>query len=536
MMNFEPTPEQFNAIEYESDAVITACPGSGKTAVLSAKVRKILPTLADYKGIIAISYTNKASAELKHRCSYNAVDVKRSFFGTIDAFCLNEIVFPFLPHYVSDRIEDVVVVKIDALNDEERELFEEGTAHPVKFLKCTAELYKRKKIVLESVGRIACEILSHNLACKRYIAARYSHVYIDEYQDSGEDQHRLFLHLKNIGLIATAVGDARQSIYAFAKRDPKYLQELCDHKSGLKHFELTQNHRSHPSIINYSNRLLDSTAALIPADKPRVYRKSIVGGPAEIAQWIDKNLEKIVQTFNVGKQSAIGILVKGYATASIIQECLEAKCKVAHDSALEKSSTPESQQFAAILRMRFDKKSTVQGLLDDIGFKGTRLEKQRLRHQLNKCRSTPLNLLLESMTVAIKILHGRPPAPEAVEELSRALKSSKELAALTPANDDELQLMTLHKSKGLEFDVVFHLDLHDWVIPKRIVVQGDYDEHFENWDQCLNLHYVGVTRAKKCCILMTSTSRINAQGEQKRGAPSQFFSLPGLDGIYKSLN
>ena len=60
-----PTEEQKNAIDYSQSMVIIAKPGSGKTFVISEKIRNILPALPDYKGVIAISYTNKASDELK---------------------------------------------------------------------------------------------------------------------------------------------------------------------------------------------------------------------------------------------------------------------------------------------------------------------------------------------------------------------------------------------------------------------------------------------------------------------------------------
>ncbi|MDE1712684.1 hypothetical protein PWG14_08295 (plasmid) [Chromobacterium amazonense] len=63
------------------------------------------------------------------------------------------------------------------------------------------------------------------------------------------------------------------------------------------------------------------------------------------------------------------------------------------------------------------------------------------------------------------------------------------------------------------------------VIPKRIYPSGTYGQIiFENEKKCLNLHYVGITRAVKACVLMTSTSRINRQGEVKNAAPSQFIN------------
>ncbi|MOA53250.1 DNA-dependent helicase II [compost metagenome] len=90
--------------------------------------------------------------------------------------------------------------------------------------------------------------------------------------------------------------------------------------------------------------------------------------------------------------------------------------------------------------------------------------------------------------------------------------------------------MTLHKAKGLEFDLVFHGDLYDHVIPTRSYPTGSYGQViFENEAQCLNLHYVGITRAIEACVLMTSSFRINGQGAVKSGAPSQFIGRNGAN-------
>lgn len=535
MIAFEPTSEQIAAIKCNDSCVITACPGSGKTAVVSAKVRNVLPDLPQYRGVIAISYTNKASAELKKRCALNATDVKNSFFGTIDAFCIAEIVIPFLPHYHDGVAVEVDVVKLNSLDSDLRAIFDKAIDDPEEFLEASILLLKKGKIVLEIVGKLASEILISSKACQAYIKARYSHVYIDEYQDSGVEQHRLFLLLKSLGLVATAVGDAKQSIYAFAGRDPKFLQELCAEESDFVKFELTQNHRSHPSIINYSNRLLDPCCALIPSEETCVYRKVIVGGPREIGNWIDSALPKIMEYYSVTQPSAIAVLTKGSATAEAIAAGMKTKTRLSSDSRLEHSNLEESRRFASILRMRFDPRSTVQALVSATSIPGGSIAKKLLRHALAKCKTGSDTILVAAMSDAVRIASGSPPSAESLVELASALTDPTEVAALTPPEDDEVQLMTLHKSKGLEFDVVIHLDLLDWVLPKRVVVQGDYGEHFEDWDQCLNLHYVGLTRARKACLLVTSTRRINAQGQEKAGNPSQFLSLPGLDNLYKQL-
>lgn len=57
----------------------------------------------------------------------------------------------------------------------------------------------------------------------QYIKARYSHIIIDEYQDCGEIQDKVFIKLVESGLTGIAVGDINQAIYGFTKRFPKYL-------------------------------------------------------------------------------------------------------------------------------------------------------------------------------------------------------------------------------------------------------------------------------------------------------------------------
>ena len=54
--------------------------------------------------------------------------------------------------------------------------------------------------------------------------------------------------------------------------------------------------------------------------------------------------------------------------------------------------------------------------------------------------------------------------------------------------------MTLHKAKGLEFDIVYHLNLNEWELPKKKIEDNDFDHPiYPTWNQDLDLHYVGVT-------------------------------------------
>src|SRR5690554_600651 len=95
--------DQVAAIRYDNSSVILAGPGSGKTLVLTHKIANQLEKTAEYQGIVAISYTNKASDELKSRVKSKILDTKQSFFGTIDRFYITEIVLPFTKYILDIR-------------------------------------------------------------------------------------------------------------------------------------------------------------------------------------------------------------------------------------------------------------------------------------------------------------------------------------------------------------------------------------------------------------------------------------------------
>lgn len=76
----ESSEEQKRIIQDKNNIVVTARPGSGKTYTIVEKIQLILEELYNYQGIIAISFTNKASEELRKRCSSRGLLLNKSFF------------------------------------------------------------------------------------------------------------------------------------------------------------------------------------------------------------------------------------------------------------------------------------------------------------------------------------------------------------------------------------------------------------------------------------------------------------------------
>ena len=546
MAAFDPTVEQKSAIDYPDSMVVIAKPGSGKTFVVSEKVRNVLQVLQPHQGVIAISYTNKASAELKRRCTHNGIDQKSSFFGTVDKFFDGEIIIPFLKQLWGSPQDDLQVMKINNLCEEEQEEFADIHVNQVSLADLEDHLdsvkhhYRLGRLFLETNGALALFVLNNSKACQNYIKSRYTHVFIDEYQDSGLEQHALFLNLKELGLIAVAVGDANQSIYQFSGKDPKYLLSLA-RSEDFKSFPVTLNHRCHPSIINYSMRFLDENSALLETDSCQVYKKVCTGDQSAIAAWIDKCLEKAIDHYKIDKFCEVGILVKNNFSGHLINESLKTKHRFFINHPLEDHFSLWSRLFCQLLAYKYDKSVTVQEIIDEALSRLSTDQANDSRKKIKRVRLAKQQRFLTLFESIAELLLPNARSDEALKLLEDSL--DEDLSSwFKPAADDEVQIMSLHKSKGLEFDLVFHLDLYEWVLPKKKAGPGgDFNNcDYPEWEQDVNLHYVGITRARKVCVLCCSSKRKKKKWqsdliETKTVSPSEFLDFDGLKQLRKCL-
>ncbi len=536
----KPTDQQKLILDYNGNSVVIAAPGSGKTYVLSQKIKQNLKLLLDHQGVIAISYTNKASNELKNRSLSNGEKPKSSFFGTIDRFNLSEILIPFAKHLFGNPINDFKIIKHSSLPNEDKENFEwldrKLTLEQLdsNMINAFKEYFLKGLILIETIGVFADYVFSNSIACQKYIKAKYKFIYIDEYQDSGYEQHQIFIKIMNLNIIAIAVGDLNQSIYAFSGKDSKYLQELTEN-DYFKYFKLDKNHRCHPSIINYSNYLLNQKTELIPVDKNQIIFLRVDGNEKSIASWVDKYIESIQKTFKVKSRNQIALLTRGNRTGHIIDENLNCPHRLFVSNDLDVNLNIWSAIFSNLLYFVFDKGFKFVDVIEV--FSSYDKFPQKDLKKLNICKQNIESIALQNpidivalQTEFIKIAKIIAPniaSKESIELLESVLNNQIELNSYQSAKDNEINIMTLHKSKGLEFDVIIHLDLYEWVFPnKKPGANNDFNNPvYGDWNQDLNLHYVGLTRARKGCILISSTQRTNYEYKTKQGKDSEFIWL-----------
>lgn len=532
----EPTNEQLDIIDEKSHCVVIAKPGSGKTFTLSKKIKGILPDLSDYQGVIAISHTNKASDELKERSIEGGLQIKGSFFGTIDKFYISEIILPFGNYLFGKPQKNVEIHSVKEEEFTKREddkrvniLLETGyTKLEAKHSEWLKKQYLNGVVYLELVGLLALYIFTRSVACRTYLKARYTHIIIDEYQDSGAEQHEMFLKIKSLGVFAIAVGDADQSIFGFAKKDSRYLLELAkDENKEFTVYTLNKNHRCHNSIVNYSMAFLNRNSNPIQADETRVFDQKVIGTQVEIAKWIDSNLTNIKNKFKVIDNNGAAILVRGDVSGRILDTNLSTQHKYFKSTPLDADSNLWSQLFRELLYIIYDKDSNkyemVKKYIDlNVDKRNAKYVLVQLQEISEKLLQNPFDIEnhVEKMIEIAKILLPNGENSKSLELFTQVINNHEYLNSYLPAKKDEVQIMTLHKSKGLEFDIVIHLDLYNYILP------NPYNKD-ENQD--INLHYVGITRAKQALYLMWSTQRINNNGEYKLGIKSDFLSRSYLE-------
>lgn len=549
-MNMEPTPIQLEIINEEGNTVVLASPGSGKTFVMSEKIKRLLRSedMHDYQGVIAISYTRKASAHLKRRTLTEGVSEKNSFFGTLDSFCLTQIVLPFGSYVMGYPIKDVIPIGLSDLPKERvqdflwiKDILPDYVDIENSTWKKLYNLYQEGYVLINSLELLALHIIMICMACKAYLKARYKYVFFDEFQDADTYTSGIFHELIKLGLIANAVGDPNQSIFGFAKKESKYLEAL-ETMPSFKAFRLAENFRCSIPIVNYSNRLLNADCEILETDdKEGVELINVTGDETKIAKYLSNYIKKDCEKWGVNDFSQVAVLVRKKITQTYIDNNLDFPHRVVSSTPLDDDVNPRSRLYAMLIQFYFDKDMPFMTVLDEyIDYDLlTNNVKQKLKLLKNKIRAVELTNIADDFPVLFKrvadIILSKYQEGSSMIHLKTVLNSEKLIETYKPFLDNEVLIMTLHKAKGLEFDIVYHLNMNEYEIPNKKF--DNYGVHYyPDLEQDLDLHYVGITRARKLCVLFTNTIRHNYLDDSKKGDPSIFLYRNGVNKLRKNYS
>lgn len=523
----EPSEEQRAIIEACGNIAVNAKPGSGKTFTIVEKISRVLEKLPDHKGVIAISYTNKASDEILKRFRSKNISIKNSFFGTMHKFYLSEIIFPFSAFITGKKMEPQFIdgknvseyysplLKLDLKPNESMESL---------LLDALNEGY----IILDKAGEYAFFILNKVQEATKYIKARYTAIFIDEYQDCGEAQHNVFLKLISLGLIGIAVGDLNQSIYGYDNKQSKYLSYLLKMDS-FNSYDLSRNYRCHKSISDYSMALYNDPHITNEIKDTRMSCIYIDGAESKIADYIDKVLPKIKDYYfkntSISNKN-VAILVRNRRTGLIIDKCLKTPHKFFESTPLDDSSDECDRIYKELLYLCLSHNQSAIGFSES--YFSDEYDSKKLKklykmvldlEQIENPKRELINHIDSFKNIAGLILTSEKKIK--TERLLDVLASPKQLDNFVEPKENEINIMTMHGAKGLEFEIVFHLNLNEYELPSfNGIEKGD-----DYLQQDINLHYVSITRAINYCCLINNSIRTTKDGTQKRSIPSSLLSF-----------
>lgn len=495
------------ATEKETSLALTAGPGAGKTEMLAQRADFLLQTgTSPYpKRILAISFKVDASKNLKARVQ------KRC--GHEMASRLDSYTF----HGFAKRLIDIfrpVLTGLDALDPG-------FTVGDVRI--------DRKQITFDDMIPMAIEILSRSDVARNALLQTYSDVFLDEFQDCTGNQYKLVkLAFLGTGIRMVAVGDTKQRIMNWAGALEGVFGQYADDFNAAP-LNLFRNFRSKGMLLKLQNEIIKT---LDPASVMADELIPDTGGSIEIHHFYSEEEESdyIVQTISAWLEQGIPISEIAVLVRSQVAAYLESLTQKLDKEGISYRNEQDFQDLASepivelvtdyLLVLFGDREpeawtrlmEKLQILSDVIGTKGTAddlinfVEQACRKVSLDKPRYASLDakwdLVAKFMTTIgpSRLPHlstdyeNQDRLAELLEDTKAALEESlavdrqttKALKRLSEVQ--AVRLLTVHKSKGLEFESV-------------VLLGVEKDSYFGSIDESRCTYFVGVSRAKTNLIL-----------------------------------
>lgn len=517
--------------------VIVAGAGTGKTTTITRRIaHQIAIEAFDPRQILAVTFSKKAATELGERLAALQVPAVRAMtfhaeaLGQFRRFVSEEVqiissksqvLFPLAKRLptpyrfmsVRDLATEIEWAKNRRISQKDYESAIGDRKPPIPadlmmrlYRDYQKELRRRNAMDFEDLLERLIVHLSEDDRDLGIVRGRYRSFTVDEYQDVNLLQETLLRAWVGARDDLCVVGDDYQSIYGFTGATPSYLLRFADRYPNATVVTLTRNHRSTPQILESANRLvpgLGGSSKRLIATRPK-------GAAVEIRRFASAQDETAAIVAKVSHLVASGtppheiaILVRINARTEPFEEALSA-AKIAYQvrdgSFLRRGAARSFLAGARRLPPEAPVLDSVRSVTDSLGFTAEPdddLPDDEATRQQDLLRLRLLAEATDANTIAAF-----------AQELRDRFESDHDGVGVV--------LMTLHRSKGLEFDAVFLPRLEDGELPIRHAKTSDEIEEERR------LLYVGITRARDSLWVSMARSR----PEERRGAmkPSPFLA------------
>ncbi len=510
-------PEQRRAAEAVRGPVcILAGAGTGKTTTITRRIAQQVATGAFRPDeIMAVTFTDKAGGELRARLA--ALGVQRVRAGTFHSAALRQ-----LNHFAPDAVRGILPSKALPLRQlgnrlpgafkfrpagdlaTEIEWAKNRRIGPGEYLAAAADReppiphdlmariyrdYERGKaeqglMDFEDILESAIRLFEESELAGATFRTQYRAFTVDEYQDVNLLQQTLLdLWLGDRDDLCV-VGDDYQSIYAFTGAGPEHLLAVPRRFPRATVVRLEENYRSTPQVLALANRLVPNLGGAEKTLRPtRPDGPEPTVGPFPSPEDEARAIAERIRAADVPLER-IAILCRTNARLTDFEEALhDAKIPFQGSSLLDRDAARRlmrrlersGEDAAAAVRAAALEAGWTEELPDKLG-------ERELVRQTDLARLVTLAAGFEGDAAAF------------VADLRRRFDSGGHDAR-------GVNLLTLHKAKGLEFDTVFIPRLEEKELPSRQArTPAEIDEE-------RRLLYVGMTRAERVLWLSWSGKR-----------------------------
>lgn len=397
------------------------------------------------------------------------------------------------------------------------------------------------------------------------VREEYPYLCADEYQDINRLQHEFLKVLIGDSGRLTAIGDPCQAIYGFRGSDVRYFETFVQDFSPATVFRLSENYRSASQLLQASGQVIAKdvrldvpalTANILSSGSLTIYEAATEKAEAE---YVVHQIEKLIGgtsmfSYDSGRVERDDDGERSFGDIAVLYRLNS--LRVPLQQALERSGIPYKISGAAAFLeetpaceilglMRLAARQRVSSTLcraitdlfmlnvslsgdKSLGLKSGMIDSEEWQNALGS-HGAEISLLFDRLCqirepaqqvdfilasdIWHKVVEQSPSLAEDGERIKRLAGSFQSLerffdyADLQRPEDqrkgrsESVSLMTLHASKGLEFDVVFIIGCEDGIIPcHRDNEETDLREE-------RRLLYVGMTRAKRKLYLLRSKKR-----------------------------
>ncbi len=540
----------------EGPLLIVAGAGSGKTKTLTSRLISLLQRGVQPENIIAITFTNKAAGEVRERVHQLAKEQKnvradRLFLGTFHSFGARILkkeahMFGRTANYTifdADDSKSLIkkVVKAAGLSESDTkrltplvlrkefskikdELSDPESARDEKiyalFKAYEEALQRNNAFDFDDLIQKPVMLFLGNADILTHYQERFKYILVDEYQDTNTAQYMLIKLLAKGHRNLSVVGDDQQSIFKFRGSDFRNFLNFEKDWPDAKVVLLEENYRSTKNIIKAASAVIAHNSL---QKSKTLWTNNPEGGKVKLieqynaqgeAEWVAGHIAT-VKTFS--NYNSIALLYRTNAQSRAIETALiergisyrifgglkfyerkEIKDLVA---ALRYGSNPKDEMSLERLKKSFLKKPYEQ-LKAELPEKAKTLNPLELISYIllvtdffNYLERTESNATerIENIKELMEFSTGFAQLSDFLERIS-LLESTDTVKKkdLKHVKDNVVNLMTIHMSKGLEFDAVFVVGVNEGLLPHQMSYHNESEIEEER-----RLMYVAMTRARQ---------------------------------------